>query len=105
MHGKGEFSYLGTTYKGDFEQGIKSGQGEMVYITGDIYTGDWKEDKPHGRGKICYVKGETFEGGFKEGKRHGSAKFVSKTQKYEGTYIGMLKKIFFSDSFVFYFFC
>jgi len=55
-HGKGTFTYNnGDIYVGEFEYGFRSGKGVMTFSNGDTYNGDWKADMMHGKGKYTFL--------------------------------------------------
>ena len=43
MAGGGTHSALGNEFTGEHKYGIKSGRGEMIFLTGDSYTGLWSD--------------------------------------------------------------
>lgn len=38
----------GSVYKGMFENGMKSGEGELNFADGSYYNGGWKKNEMHG---------------------------------------------------------
>ncbi len=50
----------GAKYKGDFEDGYRSGYGFYYYYGGDYYMGEWKNDKKEGVGTYYYADGTYF---------------------------------------------
>ena len=57
-------------YDGSFSEGVRDGQGVMVYAVdgsslnytynaGDRYSGEWKDDKRHGSCTYTFFNGET----------------------------------------------
>ena len=48
--------YDGTKYKGDFKDGMMSGNGIITYANGDRYAGQWAKDCRHGFGKFFDAK-------------------------------------------------
>ncbi len=73
--GKGQFSFHGDFYDGDWLNDRKEGFGRMIYcgLDGNVYEGNWKNDLKHGYGELTfrkhsdsYYKGE-FKNGFHEG--------------------------------------
>lgn len=74
MQGKGEQYFKNMNppkvcYRGDFEDGNRSGHGTSFYENGNIhYIGTWKSDLHHGNGKVYgnsngfkYLKTESSE--------------------------------------------
>jgi hypothetical protein len=51
--------------------GLKHGQGEIIYQTGEVYRGPMNEDKPAGEGVMTYKNNDIYEGSFKDGQKHG----------------------------------
>ena len=52
-------NYIGLTdkgydglYFGEKKDGIRHGQGEMIWTDGTVYKGEWQNWEPHGQGKI-----------------------------------------------------
>jgi hypothetical protein len=60
-HGKGMMTYseddIEGTYKGDWINGLRSGEGICVYACGSEYTGEWSADDKCGSGVLTYLKG------------------------------------------------
>ena len=67
FHGKGTYLYtkiinaketnkveIIEKYEGEWKEGMKCGQGKMIYPNGDVYEGEWKNDKRNGKGSITY---------------------------------------------------
>ena len=70
-HGTGKFKYsTKASYEGSFLKGKRSGQGKMLYPTGDSLDGHWDDDVPHGKGKFVSMAAE-FEGDFSRGEFTG----------------------------------
>ena len=51
-HGEGEYHALAYLYKGNFENGRKSGYGVIKFEDGYTYEGEWACDDYHGKGKV-----------------------------------------------------
>jgi len=51
-------------YEGEWENGVKQGQGIQIWVTGDKYEGTWKDDLYYGPGKYSWSDGEFFQGTF-----------------------------------------
>ena len=44
-HGKGRIVYIdGSTYEGDWKNGLRDGFGEQKYKDGSVYRGNWLAD-------------------------------------------------------------
>lgn len=66
------------TYEGDYLRGKASGQGKILWQTGEWYEGAWQNDEPNGWGTHKTTDGQTFTGTwnngcFKEGNRWSTA--------------------------------
>lgn len=57
-----QYKSSGDTYKGMFEQGKKSGNGEYMYSNGDVYVGEFRDGMKHGRGRLKWSNGQIYEG-------------------------------------------
>ena len=78
MNGQGKYKYFnGDVYEGNFENGIKYGDGIMSYENGDKYLGEWKEGRKHGKGKMSYKNGNAFDGKWYKDKRDGFGKLTN----------------------------
>merc|ERR1719473_1416506 len=111
-HGKGVMSYgpkdLEHTYKGDWVDGLRSGQGVQTYKCGSEYIGEWSADDKSGVGVMTYQKGPQtgksdgegidgivevkYDGQWSGDKRHGqgTCEYVN-GDKYEGTWASGMK--------------
>lgn len=57
-HGKGKVTYMdGTSYEGEWVEGLKQGQGIYMMRNGDIYTGHFERDYMHGAGELMQSNG------------------------------------------------
>lgn len=55
LHGNGVFRYPnGEIYEGDFEYGFRSGKGKISFTNSDTYSGGWLFDMMHGKGKYTH---------------------------------------------------
>ena len=72
------------TYRGEFVNGKKHGQGQFQYANGDVYVGEWRENLYHGFGVLTsadyrdagrLLKGRCYRGEWVLGKREGTARF------------------------------
>ena len=52
----------GDTYKGRFDDFIRSGHGVYTYSNGEKYEGFWYEDKKHGEGALTNAEGKRTHG-------------------------------------------
>lgn len=82
--GEGSMFYRnGSSYRGEFKNGMNHGKGTMLYHNGDIFTGEWKENDKEGFGKTIFQDGSHFTGYYKKSKRHGKGKFANANFVYE----------------------
>ncbi|CAG9331540.1 unnamed protein product [Blepharisma stoltei] len=62
-------------YNGDYVNGKRHGNGEIIYSNGDKYKGKWINDKKEGYGKYLYKDiGITYKGDWHMNNRHGNGK-------------------------------
>ena len=68
-----------TVYEGEFLNGLRHGQGAIVFENGDIYEGGWFEGQrtgPDGDATegiyVAHDGKEIYQGGFLDNKRHGN---------------------------------
>ncbi len=63
-------------YEGNYYDGMRHGQGKMIYPTGDIYEGEWFENKANGEGSYTYKKsGDIYSGSFVMDKKQGQGTY------------------------------
>jgi len=87
LHGKGELVAKAFTYEGEFEEGLKHGEGAFVWENGDRYQGHFAKDLPDGRGKYQFSNGDAYEGEVKMGVVAGRGTYVTKTgDVFEGSF-------------------
>ena len=65
----------GSTYQGQYKNGLRTGYGRKVLKTGSVYEGYWENDEPHNHGVFLHVAGGNYIGNWKQGKVHGKAIF------------------------------
>ncbi|MEH0155452.1 hypothetical protein V6R21_14995 [Limibacter armeniacum] len=72
MQGRGKITYPdGSSYEGNFLDGIRSGFGIFTWANGDEYQGGFKDGKMHGRGILTQKDGTQHEGSWLYGKSFG----------------------------------
>ncbi|KAL0232101.1 hypothetical protein PCE1_003097 [Barthelona sp. PCE] len=89
-HGKGELLLLmtGDRIIGNFENGMKNGECQIVYHNKDVFTGTFVDDCAEGYGELMYANGSKYEGNWKMNKRHGHGVFYAADgTRYEGSYV------------------
>lgn len=64
-HGHGLYRYTleeggSGEYEGEWQQGMKHGQGVMRYPNGDVYRGSWFRDQRHGQGTYKFLSGDVY---------------------------------------------
>ena len=64
------------TYEGEWNQGVKEGQGEIILECGTIYTGSFYANQMHGFGKYVSSEGWVYEGDFVSGIREGQGLYT-----------------------------
>lgn len=76
-HGRGVLQYAPTDekkrqrYEGEFFNGLRHGEGTIVWLDGDRYIGGWKNGNMHGRGNHTYADGRNYQGAYDESWKHG----------------------------------
>jgi hypothetical protein len=71
-HGQGLFISLSDyCYEGEWQHDLHHGHGVMRWGNGDCYTGDWVANRQQGKGIFTASNGERYEGDWFEGVRHG----------------------------------
>ena len=63
------------SYTGNFDKGLRNGNGVGYYSNGNIYEGEWVNDKKHGHGKYIFKNGDIYEGEFKNDEINGKGIF------------------------------
>jgi hypothetical protein len=61
----------GDRYVGNFDQGLRSGEGKYEWQCGDIYEGLWCNDERNGFGILKYQSGNIYRGEWLRGQRSG----------------------------------
>ena len=88
-HGLGKLSHSkgALSYEGSWMNGLRHGEGKVVYADGSTYEGSWKNGLRYGEGKMVCADGSTYEGSWKNGCRHGEGKVVySNGLTYQGSW-------------------
>lgn len=86
--GTGYCSYeSGSTYYGEWKDGLFSGFGILDLASGNQYQGEFLNDEYHGVGTYTWTNGDRFEGEFADGARNGQGSmYFASGDVYEGEY-------------------
>ncbi|MEM6805722.1 MAG: caspase family protein [Bacteroidota bacterium] len=85
-NGIGTYVYRdGSTYSGEWKDGMKHGKGKLEYDSGAYYNGLWKADSKHGMGIYTWPNGNVYRGSFQQNRMSGKG---NKTYKSGDKYIG-----------------
>jgi hypothetical protein len=88
LHGKGEYIARTFRYEGEFNDGVKSGQGKYTWENGNRYEGPFADDRPNGVGKYFFANGDSYNGEVKGGAITGRGIYVTKAgDTLEGTFV------------------
>ena len=71
----------GDIYKGNWANGVMTGEATIQYKNGNTYTGKVTYPIANGQGKMTYANGFTYEGLFKDSKRWGVFSVTAKDGK------------------------
>ena len=74
MDGWSRFKYVtsdaGSTYDGQFKEGVRDGMGKSQYPNGDAYVGWWLADEMDGNGEYLFVDGSVERKTYKYGRMY-----------------------------------
>lgn len=87
--GQGLLQTKTTEYDGQFRYNKKNGRGNLKYTSlGHEYDGEFKDDEITGQGEFRWKNGDWYIGGMKNGKMHGKGEYHYKQsgQIYIGNY-------------------
>ena len=78
----------GTSYIGQWSDGLMHGRGWYRWCDGDSYEGMYEHDIMHGAGVQRLACGDVYSGMIRDGDRHGHGKYTraSNGMTYEGTF-------------------
>jgi hypothetical protein len=89
LHGRGEYISKAFKYDGEFNDGLKQGQGVYSWDNGDRYEGRFSEDRPDGRGKYQFANGDAYEGEVKAGVIVGRGSYTTQAgDVFDGSFVG-----------------
>lgn len=87
LHGKGEYISKAFKYEGEWNDGLKQGQGVYVWENGDRYEGSFAGDRPDGKGKYTFANGDAYDGEVKQGVIAGRGVYVARNgDTFEGPF-------------------
>lgn len=92
LHGQGvEIWPNGIQYKGEFNMGMKHGQGKLMFPE-STYKGEFFNDEIHGQGEMIWNNGKKYKGQWEKGLMHGQGEFSWPNKKsYKGSYKNNVK--------------
>ena len=75
-NGNGEWTYAnGSSYVGNFKEGLRHGKGKQTDTNGNSYEGDFKEGLLHGKGKYTNTDGSSYDGEWKDNNIEGFGEY------------------------------
>ena len=88
LHGKGEYVSKSFKYEGEWNDGLKQGQGVYMWENGDRYEGHFAADRPDGKGKYHFANGDAYDGDVQAGIITGRGSYTSKNgDVFEGSFV------------------
>ena len=88
LHGRGEYVSKSFKYEGDFNEGLKQGDGTYTWENGDRYQGHFANDRPDGKGRYQFANGDVYEGEVQSGVIIGRGTYTSKNgDVFEGSFL------------------
>jgi hypothetical protein len=83
----------GSTYNGDWVDGMKHGRGLYMYANGDMYEGGYFKGMKHGYGAASWTNGSQYVGHWDSGREHGQGRYTTASgQCYTGTFKQVLAR-------------
>lgn len=88
-HGEGELKWSnGDKYVGTFWNGMREGEGTLHFADGSEYVGYWESNKMHGEGTRRFPNGNVYTGRYREGKRSGQGRcYYANGDMYVGEWV------------------
>jgi hypothetical protein len=74
--GEGKLEYFDGRYEGHFSNDVFDGFGKFLFKNGDVYEGEWKNGIKHGDGILKAKNGSVYKGKFLDGERNGNGTMV-----------------------------
>ena len=92
-HGKGtEIADDGTMCEGDWREGQLHGTATFYWEDGGMHDGEWREDMKHGKGISYFDDGAMYKGEMADDKQHGNGTYYfADGEKYEGQWVNSKK--------------
>ena len=81
----------GSSYSGEWRNGIINGRGVFLWSNGDRFEGEWKDGKQHGQGTFASADGSVYYGGWKDGRKDGDGVYKP-TRNLQGPSMLYLRK-------------
>ena len=79
---KARITILMETYAGEWEDGLKEGEGTFLKINGDKYVGSWSKNKKDGKRYVYIKSGDIYVGLWVNDQRSGSDTNLCKCSEY-----------------------
>jgi CHAT domain-containing protein/TPR repeat protein len=83
----GTFNYSNRTYVGAWQNGKRSGYGEITFFDGSKFIGQFEDDQPTGHGIHTFASGDQYVGEYRDGLRNGQGVYTfADGNKYAGEF-------------------
>ena len=87
-HGEGYYENNELQYRGQWNNGIKEGNGTIIYKNEQIaYSGQWKNNEFNGKGTIYFNSENYYEGEWENSKINGYGKEKTSHDEYKGYFL------------------
>jgi hypothetical protein len=86
-HGHGVLINFEGTYNGNYENGIKNGQGTFNNRNGESYSGNWTNDKRNGYGIYKFSSGSVYKGNWVNDIPNGYGEYTSSKGSASGNFV------------------
>jgi uncharacterized caspase-like protein len=88
LHGRGEYIAKTWKYEGEFNEGLKEGEGTYTWENGDRYAGHFTADRPDVKGKYVFANGDAYEGDVQSGIIVGRGTYLKQNgDVFEGSFV------------------
>ena len=61
----------GSTYYGQYKNGLRHGYGEQVWSDGSLYQGFFEKDQCNGKGRLVHTTGDAYQGDWQDDQASG----------------------------------